>query len=57
MDLNRVIEIDADSWREGNFLSIRWAHRVDRARDRQPNSNPDLEQDICILTHALALLS
>lgn len=58
MDINRVIEIDADTSREElgvPWLSIRYASQIQRSRTRQPNWEPDLEQDLHIFTHVLAL--
>jgi hypothetical protein len=59
MDVNRIIQVDADSLREeqgGTFLELRYVYKTDAKRSRQPNPDPNLTQDMCVFTHALACI-
>lgn len=59
MDINRVIQIDADSSREldgESFLTIKWAGQVSFRRSRQPNCEQDIPQDLNVLSSALITL-
>lgn len=59
MEVNRIIELDADTSREGtdeSFLYIRYVDSVTRTRSQQPDASPDIEKDLFILVHAVVCL-
>lgn len=59
MEINRIIEIDADSSREDigeSYMKIRYVNNTNYPRSRQPTSEPNLKADIAVLTEALGSL-